>query len=268
MTDFKRRPAYQWNVVDAEGDEAFQMMGYEQQGMFRALLDHQWREGSIPADPKLIFTLLSKLKSFNRFEKHLWPLIASKFQPTADGRLQNTRLERYRAELEAFCETRANNGRKGGRPRNLQVSQRKATKSSLSLTLTGTNTTKEQSNRRSATSAEPSATWLEFPVVGMGGSEWALTERQITEWQTAFPNLDIKAEAQKALAWVKANDGRRKTGKGMPGFLVGWLNRATNGGGSNGSQRSAAAPRRIAGSTLQDAPVDKYAGITHGLDRE
>lgn len=102
---------------------------------------------------------------------------------------------------------------------------------------------------------------LVFPTVGTGGTHWPLSAQQVNEWRDLFPGLDVLAEAKKALAWVKANPGKRKTAKGMPKFLVSWLTRTVDRGGANGSQRSAAAPRRLAGSTLQDAPVDKYAGV-------
>jgi uncharacterized protein YdaU (DUF1376 family) len=107
-----KRPAYQWNVVDAEGDEVFQLMDYEQRGIYRTLLDRQWLEGSIPADPARVFGLL-KLRSYARFKK-LWPLIASKFQEDGD-RLRNARLERYREEVDDYSQKRSIAGRLGGR---------------------------------------------------------------------------------------------------------------------------------------------------------
>lgn len=81
------------------------------------------------------------------------------------------------------------------------------------------------------TRAEPPPV-LSFPVVGLGLKRWDLVEAQIAEWAAAFPNVDIKAEARKALAWVDANPGRRKTDRGMRAFLVNWLNRAANQGGA------------------------------------
>lgn len=78
----------------------------------------------------------------------------------------------------------------------------------------------------SAASAEP---FLQFPVVGQHGMTWQLSEAQVAEWATLFPNLSIPVEMRKALAWVRANPGRRKTGRGMAKFLVGWLTRATDG---------------------------------------
>jgi hypothetical protein len=89
------------------------------------------------------------------------------------------------------------------------------------------------------TRSEPA--FLVFPTVGTGKKAWALMERQLAEWTEAYPNLDIKAEARKALAWIQANPGRRKTDRGMLSFLVNWLNRATDHGGATRGGGSASA---------------------------
>lgn len=78
---------------------------------------------------------------------------------------------------------------------------------------------------------------LTFPTVGLKGTSWALTDTQVSEWQTAFPSIDILAEARKARVWVHANPGRKKTADGMPRFLVSWFNRATNSSRPSGSGR-------------------------------
>ena len=78
---------------------------------------------------------------------------------------------------------------------------------------------------------------LTFPTIGKDGTEWHLRTRQFHEWLALYPGLDIIAEAQKALAWVRANENRRKTVRGMPAFLVNWFNRSVNRGGA---RRSAA----------------------------
>ena len=67
---------------------------------------------------------------------------------------------------------------------------------------------------------------MDFPVVGPAGPTWTLERKQLAEWQALYPNLDVESEMRKALAWVQAN--HRKTAKGMPRFLVNWLNRATD----------------------------------------
>lgn len=238
MTDERiKRPAYQWNVVDARGDEIYMLMSYEQRGIFRELLDQQWIEGSIPAKPEHLAGLLKLSPA--RFAK-VWPLIASKFRAQEPDRLVNDRMEAYRRELDAWCAKQAENGRKGGRPKthglflgNPRVSQTEPKKSSTS---TSTSTTQNKNkNDGAAPSATPSPTVLEFPTIGINAHTWALTEAQIAEWQVAYPSTDILAEARKALAWVRAEPGRRKTAGGMTRFLVGWLNRAVDRGGSSTS---------------------------------
>lgn len=66
---------------------------------------------------------------------------------------------------------------------------------------------------------------LTFPTIGAEGREWRLRRRQVEEWQVLFPGLDIADECRHALAWVQSSPGRRKTGRGMAKFLVGWFTR-------------------------------------------
>lgn len=117
-------------------------------------------------------------------------------------------------------------GRRGNLPPNSPnppLSKSKLSESNLS-----------EANGSSEASSEPlvpSLTVLTFPTVGADGTSWQLSEAQAAEWATLFPHLDVLAEARKALAWLMANQGRRKTARGMTKFLVGWLSRAQNGGG-------------------------------------
>jgi hypothetical protein len=79
-----------------------------------------------------------------------------------------------------------------------------------------------------------------FSTVGQDGPEWSLTRSQLDTWGQLYPTIDVEAEMRKALAYIGANPGRRKTGRGMPRFCVNWLNRATDtrsGGGSAGGDR-------------------------------
>lgn len=68
--------------------------------------------------------------------------------------------------------------------------------------------------------------FLTFPTNGNGPKTWDLTREQVAEWSELYEALDVQAECRKALAWVKAK--RPKTASGMPKFLVGWLNRASD----------------------------------------
>jgi hypothetical protein len=60
--------------------------------------------------------------------------------------------------------------------------------------------------------------------------KWNLTQDHVTEWQSAYPSLDIISECNKARAWVNADTSRRKTARGMKRFLVGWFGRSQNRG--------------------------------------
>lgn len=78
--------------------------------------------------------------------------------------------------------------------------------------------------------ADASTPVARFPCVGRE-TTWPLLDSQVQEWAELYPNLDVLDECRKALAWIQANQGHRKTAKGMPRFLVGWLNRSVERGG-------------------------------------
>jgi hypothetical protein len=71
---------------------------------------------------------------------------------------------------------------------------------------------------------------LTFPTIGAAGKEWHLTKADLDAWNPLYPGVDVFAQCQRALAWVKADPSRRKTAKGMPKFLVGWFNRTVDNG--------------------------------------
>jgi len=78
---------------------------------------------------------------------------------------------------------------------------------------------------------------LLFPVAGdKKRPTWPLMKNQVTEWESLYPGVDVMAECRKALAYVKAN--RPKTARGMPSFLVGWLNRSNDRGPSTGGRKA------------------------------
>jgi len=85
----------------------------------------------------------------------------------------------------------------------------------------------------------PPGTLLTFPCVG-SLSNWHLTQPQVDEWSALYPGIDILTECRKALAWVLTNP--RKTSKGMPRFLVGWLNRGVGRGGRPGNASAQSPP--------------------------
>lgn len=81
--------------------------------------------------------------------------------------------------------------------------------------------------------ADDSPVFLVFECVGRP-SEFELRESLVSELQGLFPSVDLRGECRKALAWLRANPGRRKSHRGMRRFLTGWITRANDGrrGGS------------------------------------
>ena len=87
-----------------------------------------------------------------------------------------------------------------------------------------------------AGASPPSIAVGDFPCVGKGAKTWHLTEQHLAELQEAYPGIDVLGEAKRARQWCRDNRPQRKTERGMPKFIGGWMARAQN----RGSQR----PRR------------------------
>lgn len=101
--------------------------------------------------------------------------------------------------------------------------------------------------------------FLVFPTIGHQGPEYRLSEAQIAEWGDLFPGLDVRVQARAALAWVKADPGRRKTVRGMPKFLVGWFAREVNSGRRGGLTQAPA--KRLDDNGLTARSNEVLAGL-------
>jgi hypothetical protein len=81
-------------------------------------------------------------------------------------------------------------------------------------------------------------TFVALPCVGKGSAEYLVTEKQVADWQVAFPGVDVRGEALRAHAWLLANPTKRKTFGGAAKFLVSWLGRAQDRAGQRGPSQS------------------------------
>lgn len=54
----------------------------------------------------------------------------------------------------------------------------------------------------------------------------------IEQWRMAFPAVNVEQELQKMIAWLNANPARMKSRKGIERFIVSWLTRSQDNGGS------------------------------------
>ena len=106
--------------------------------------------------------------------------------------------------------------------------------SDLELVSTGVGEKNDSSARSQAIDAKPppedgvsSPPFLVFPTRGKVDA-FSVTEQDVAEYERLYPGLDVRCELRKALAWIRASPDRMKTAKGMPRFIVNWLNRAVD----------------------------------------
>lgn len=100
-----------------------------------------------------------------------------------------------------------------------------------------------------------------FPIVGKA-KEWNLTEAKLAEYAESYPGVDCMAAARAARQWCIDNPTRRKTHKGMPAFLSGWLGRNQNKGGVQlGMFKNPADPRGTLSAREQYLAME---GLTNG----
>lgn len=220
-------------------------------GLYIRALAVSWDAGPLPADEAVLArTLMVPLPEFRK----LWRVVGAKFEATEYG-FVNRRLEHERSQQAAFREQQKAKGQASAQARwGNRTGNQKVTTVTSRLQPEGqpngnsaycdlhTASSKEQKIKSVSSEAAEIATseppLLVFPVIGKGDKTWPLTAAYVAELAGDYPGLDVLGECRSARAWCVANPTKRKTAKGMPAFLVNWLNRAVKGGG----QRVAAAP--------------------------
>ena len=102
-------------------DEDVEWMTYQQVGMYKRLMWHQWQNGSIPTDPSKLARLLCRgPEVFDRtsIAPLLGPLIAPFDQvPGEPGRMRQKRLHETREEWRFVRERNRESGKKGAEKR-------------------------------------------------------------------------------------------------------------------------------------------------------
>lgn len=72
--------------------------------------------------------------------------------------------------------------------------------------------------------------FITIPVVSGPNSEHPIQTDKIREWESTFPDLDVKAHVRAAVQWCLDSPAKRKTPQGVNKFIGAWLNRAQNSG--------------------------------------
>lgn len=169
-------------------------------------------------------------------------------------RIINLKMARTMREQRAYYRERARSGQKGGLAKAQKRQRLQAGLATPELELSsskllanrsdqkreeekGIDQKREEREEQKSGRSEPltrsepeddSPVVATFPVIGPKGPTWPLRQRRLDVWRGLYPGVDVLAEARKALAWLDANPGRRKTFGGMPTFLVNWFNRSAN----------------------------------------
>ena len=95
---------------------------------------------------------------------------------------------------------------------------------------------KEISGEPLRDSPPPSA---EPPVVGIAlsdGSEYLVPRSMVTEWERAYPAVDVEQQLREMRTWSLANRTQRKTPRGIQAFIVRWLGKEQDSGGGRRKQ--------------------------------
>lgn len=82
-----------------------------------------------------------------------------------------------------------------------------------------------------------------FPAIPLAdGSEFRVPAAMLAELRAAYPKVKLRDELAKARAWSVANPSKRKTLRGVPKFLNGWMDKAAKDVAANTVPE---APRRL-----------------------
>lgn len=75
-------------------------------------------------------------------------------------------------------------------------------------------------------------TVIALPMID--GNDYPICQSQIDDWADVFPAVDILADLKRMRAWLNANPTRRKTLRGIKRFIVTWLSKTQDSGGTRG----------------------------------
>jgi uncharacterized protein YdaU (DUF1376 family) len=174
--------------------------------------------------------------------------IRGRFTVAADGRMFNTVLVGEWSDAKHIFESRQKNAHRTnsvrtpneGRIQNVQRAARNAN------TGTGTDTGTKKHEDTKTLELVSLASLLPNPFITLplnDGSEYAISEDAIREWQLLYPAIDVKQELRKYKGWAMAKPAQRKTHRGILGSVNTWLakshdNAGNRNGGPDGTNRA------------------------------
>ena len=91
-------PYFQWYPADAEADESYRCMTFEELGLFHRALNSAWVNDGLPSSCERIALALHASKDV--FDRS-WPVVSECFFLADDGRLRNRRQEEQREKAQS-----------------------------------------------------------------------------------------------------------------------------------------------------------------------
>lgn len=161
--------------------------------------------------------------------KALWAIIdygLDDTEPEDDGGTYMSIFDMAKPQIDANIKRKAD-GAKGGRP----------AKQTYTEETSGNEDEKPVvKKKKKETKPEDNS-----PVVGyiplVDGTEYAVTENALAEWQKLYPAIDAKQELRSLIGWNKANPTQKKTRTGINRHINTWFSRAQNSAKKGGQQK-------------------------------
>ena len=215
-------------------------------GAYLRLLNHQWVNGSIPLENAARARVAGVSA---RHMGRIWAELESFFGPAEKG-LQNARLEAEREKALEKRRRRSDAGKHGAERRwSSGPNEGKAGGEAIGKAYgnaIGKPNGKDvafqfqsplQRKKEEEGCSEVDESTSKPAVLALGEDElvgtvrtWSLSPEKLSEWEAAYPALDVLAEIKRACQWLRDNPAKRKTAGGMPRFLGSWLARTQNSG--------------------------------------
>lgn len=236
----------------------------EERGHYLTLLMIQWDRGCLPAD-------LADLERLSAGVGKCWSVLSEKFPVCEDGTRRNAKLEEHRCRCVEIREKRSQAAKSAASGRwlgdasriaNAQQTHSKRIANACHPTSTSTSTSNAgispdgEINQPAApvvaTSDPPKRRKRSQPHNAVSWSDsdgWhGISDSDRKTWAEAYPACVVDIELVRASEWLKANPTRARKSNWRR-FLVSWLTRSQDRGGTN----------RSAGKTPED--VAKRAAL-------
>ena len=98
---------------------------------------------------------------------------------------------------------------------------------------------------------------MNLSKISFQGLQWTgIGESDRADWAQAYPACDIDAELRKMAEWIKANPKKGKKSNYRK-FIVGWLSRTQDGGGTKGAGSRTVGPDPKVGKYIKPTPAEQ-----------